>query len=106
MHSSMKRTFKAAAPGLLFLALGSALAPLAHAGCADFQPAKGGQLANPGIVLWRTVAGSGLRWRGLVATRRHCRHVAFHDDRSGPEWHDHRDRRRLQPVALQTVPKS
>jgi hypothetical protein len=36
----MKRTFKAAAPGLLFLALGSALAPLAHAGCADFQPAK------------------------------------------------------------------
>ncbi len=40
MHSSMKRTFKAAAPGLLFLALGSALAPLAHAGCADFQPAK------------------------------------------------------------------
>ena len=38
--SSMKRTFKAVAAGFAVIALGTAFAPLANAGCADFQPAK------------------------------------------------------------------
>ncbi|MGA2843649.1 MAG: hypothetical protein ABSG18_26720 [Steroidobacteraceae bacterium] len=38
--SSMKRTFKAVAAGFAVVALGTAFAQLANAGCADFQPAK------------------------------------------------------------------
>jgi hypothetical protein len=38
--SSTRRAFKAAAAYLAVLTLGSAFAPLAHAGCADFQPSK------------------------------------------------------------------
>jgi hypothetical protein len=38
--SSMKRTFKAVAAAFAVVALGTAFAQLANAGCADFQPAK------------------------------------------------------------------